>query len=360
MKKKILFVTYSIHGGGSEKRLQSILRGLNREKFEPHLCVLSPSGREADVIPPDVRLHRLPAPMRPASLFLTWHLFKLLKELRPDKIFSVLWSVNTIAAAAARLAGIPAILNEATTPSESVKRYSFPALRKRLISFFYRGAADIITVSDYAAADLVKNFAVPAAAITTVHNGIMAAETEKASLEYNPGTTGHILACGGLNWWKNYSLLIKALAGESGRELVILGTGPLEGRLRDEAAKAGVKLSLPGHKENPYPYFRQAAVFVLTSRYEGFPNVLLEAMACGTPVISVDCPGGIREIIEDGKTGLIVPQENPAALRQAITRLLDDPTLAKRLAEQARVKLATEFTFKKMLTAYERILGEEA
>jgi len=358
VKKKILFVTHAISGGGSEKRLASILRGLDREKFEPHLCVFSLAGGEAAIVPGDVPLHPLVTRLRPSSLFLVWKLYRLIKELRPDKIFSVLWSVNIIAGAAALLAGVPAVLNEATTPSESVKRYSFPFLRKRLVSFFYRRAETVITVSDYAKADLVRNFGVPAGRIVTAHNGIKPAETELAAGEYDPGPAGHILSCGGLNWWKNYSLLIRALAGGKAPGLVILGKGPLKESLEREAEEAGVKLSLPGHKDNPYPYFRKAAVFVLTSKYEGFPNVLLEAMACGTPVISVDCPGGIREIIDDGKTGLLVPQDDPAALRSAIDRILKDPGLAKRLAAAARAKLEEKFLFERMLADYGSVLAK--
>lgn len=356
MRKKILFVAYSITGGGSEKRLASILRSLDREKFEPHLCLFSLTGKEASAIPADIPLHPLAAGLRPASFFLVWKLRALIKEIKPDKVFSVLWSVNIIAAAAAMLAGVPAVLNEATTPSKSVLRYSFPALRARLLRFFYTRAERVITVSDYAKEDLERSFGIPAGRITTVHNGIRPGDTERAASAYDPGASGYILACGGLNWWKNYSLLIKAVTGMPGVKLVILGKGPLEEQLRLEAAAAGVDLLLPGHKENPYPYFKKAAALVLTSKYEGFPNVLLEAMACGTPVVSVDCPGGIREIIENGKTGLIVPQDDPAALRAALGGLLKDAPGAKSLAEGARKKLEEEFLFEKMLAGYSRIL----
>jgi glycosyltransferase involved in cell wall biosynthesis len=356
MRKKILFVAYSITGGGSEKRLASILRGLDRERFEPHLCLFSLSGNEGAIVPADIPLHPLGTSLRPASLFLFWNLYRLIRRVKPDKVFSVLWSVNIIAAAAAMLAGVPAVLNEATTPSESVLRYSFPSLRSRLIAFFYARAARVITVSDYARNDLERNFGLSAGRAITVHNGISAADLEQASLAYDPGPAGYILACGGLNWWKNYSLLIKAMAGIAGGRLIILGKGPLEGRLRQEAAAAGVNLVLPGQIENPYPYFKKAAALVLTSKYEGFPNVLLEGMACGTPVVAVDCPGGIREIIESGRTGLIVPQNDAAALRAALTGLLEDSALAKRLADGARKKLEEKFPLEKMLAGYSRAL----
>ena len=359
MRKRILFVTYAISGGGSEKRLASILRGLDRNKFEPHLCVFSLSGKEAAVVPADIPLYPLKTALHPASLFLTWKLFRLIRELKPDKVFSVLWSVNIIAAAAALSAGVPFILNEATTPSESIKRYALPQIRKKLIAFFYGRSQAVIAVSEYAKQDLERKFGVPPEKIVTVHNGVAAADIESAADAYDPGSAGHILACGGLNWWKNYSLLIKAAAGMPGVRLVILGRGPLEERLRNEAAAAGVDLVLPGHKENPYPYFKNAAALVLTSKYEGFPNVLLEAMACGTPVVSVDCPGGIREIIEDGISGLIAPQDDPASLRGALARVIDDKALAARLAAGGRARLAGIFSFEKMISGYADILEKD-
>ncbi len=352
LRKKILFIAHSITGGGSEKRLASILEGLDRERFEPLLCLFS--GTTADA-PAGIPVRVLKPAGRPASLFLAAQLYGLIREVRPRKVFSVLWSVNVIAAAAAALAGVPAVLNEATTPSESVKRYSFPAIRRKLISFFYSRAQAVVTVSSYARADLERNFGVPAARIVTVHNGLDAGRLREAAAEYDPGVAGHVLACGGLNWWKNYGLLIKALAGEN-RKLVILGEGPMKDVLRREAAAAGVSLDLPGHKENPYPYFAKAAALVLASRYEGFPNVLLEAMACGTPVIAVDCPGGIREIIEDGVSGLIVPQDDPAALKEALKKVMSDRALAGRLAAAGKSRLLERFSFKKMLAGYAAVL----
>lgn len=357
-RKKVLFVAHSIYGGGSEKRISSILRGLDRSKFEPHLCVFSLTGKEAQVLPADVPLHDLRTSLRPASLFLVWKLYRLIKELKPDKVFSVLWSVNLVSAAAAMLAGTPAVLNEATTPSESIKRYPFPALRKTLIGALYRRARSVVAVSDYAKADLVRNFGVPAGKIAAVRNAVRAEEIERAAAEQCPAGEGYVFSCGGLNWWKNYGLLIEAMKGGAGAKLVILGEGPLHDELAAQARDAGVDLELPGHKDNPYPYFKHASVFVLTSLYEGFPNVIAEAMACGTPVIAVDCPGGVREIMEDGLTGRIVPQNDPAALKAAILELRSDKALAQELAANARAALLKDFSFRKMLDGYEKVLAE--
>ena len=359
MKKKILFVTYSIYGGGAERRLRSILEHLDREKFELSLCVFSLTGKETLAVPAGVRVYDLSTGLRPSSLFLFFKLFRLLRELRPDKVFSALWSVNIIVLAAAVLNGIPAVVNEATTPSVSVGSEPFAGLKARLITFLYKKAEAVVTVADSVKKDLSENFKVPERLMTTVHNGISAAAVETAAAAYPPPATGHIAACGGLNWWKNYSLLIAAARGLDGVAVAILGAGPLKARLAEEASAAGVRLLLPGHLDNPHPYFKGAAVFVLTSEFEGFPNVLLEAMACGTPVISVDCPGAIREIIEDGVTGLVVPRHDPAALNGAIKRLLGDRALAMNLAAAASARLKKDFSLEKMVAGYAGILGKD-
>ena len=139
-----------------------------------------------------------------------------------------------------------------------------------------------------------------------------------------------VLGVGRLQRQKDFSALIDAFAlvREKVRcRLVILGEGPLRTEL--EAKVEGLRLTrvvdLPGFVENPFPYFRRARVFVLSSRYEGMPNVLLQAMACGTPVVATDCPSGPRECLENGRYGALVPVGDIEALAGAISRALHAP-----------------------------------
>jgi glycosyltransferase involved in cell wall biosynthesis len=357
VKKKILFVSYSVYGGGAEKRTLAILRSLDREKFEPELCVFSAAPGDAERLPPGVPLHVLSTRLRPASLFLYFKLLALIRRVRPDRVFSALWSVNLIALAAAARAGVPAVVTEATTPSVSVGSEPFSALKAALIRRFYRRAELIIAVADCVKRDLVKNFGVPDGLVKVILNGVDAGATARRAEEYKAPCSGHIAACGGLNWWKNYPLLIKAAARSKVGKVVIAGRGPLRGELMDLAGAEKVGLLLPGHLENPYPYIKAAVVFALTSVFEGLPNVVLEAMACGTPVVAVDCPGAVRELIEDGRTGLIVPNDDPAALAAAIDRVAGDPAFARALAANARAALTEKFSLPCMLKAYEEALS---
>jgi GalNAc-alpha-(1->4)-GalNAc-alpha-(1->3)-diNAcBac-PP-undecaprenol alpha-1,4-N-acetyl-D-galactosaminyltransferase len=124
---------------------------------------------------------------------------------------------------------------------------------------------------------------------------------------------------------------------ERGYRLVILGEGPERAALVDRARRLGIlhALDMPGSQPAPEDWMERASVFVLSSRYEGFPNALLEAMAMGCAVIAANCSSGPREIIRDGHDGLIVPPENAPAIAEALKRVLGDDRLRLRLGESA-------------------------
>ncbi|MBU2530350.1 MAG: glycosyltransferase [Elusimicrobia bacterium] len=353
MKKKILFVIYSIYGGGAEKRTQKIFDNLDRTKFEPHLCVFHLTGKER--LQRDIPVYNLSTKLKPASFFLIWKLIKLILVIKPNKIFSVLWSVNLISIIAAKFTNIPIIINEVTTLSSDIKEYSFCFLRKKLVCFLYPKALVVVAVSEFTKSDLIEKFKIKEDKIITIHNGVDVKAIESFSSEYNVEHKNFILACGGLTWLKNHVLLIEAAAQLENTTIIILGVGKLKEQLAAKAKKLGVNLILPGYLDNPYPYFKNAMAFVLTSFYEGFPNILLEAMALKTPVISVDCPSGIREIINNGETGLIVEPNNKEALANAIKKIMANSEMRKELVQNAYSNLNIKFTLKNMVRKYEEV-----
>jgi glycosyltransferase involved in cell wall biosynthesis len=151
-----------------------------------------------------------------------------------------------------------------------------------------------------------------------------------------------VLGIGRLSREKGFDLLICA-AAEARRpfRLILLGEGPGGKGLRELAGRLGVadRVEFPGFQGNPYAWLRAAAAFVLPSRYEGFPNSLLEAMALGVPCVATRCPTGPEEIVTDDVDGLLVPVEDPGALAAAIDRLLGDPELRERLGRAARERV---------------------
>ncbi len=203
-----------------------------------------------------------------------------------------------------------------------------------------------MTTSTGVADDLAAAFGVPAGRIHVVHNpidldAIAAAAAEPIDAEHaSAWQPPVIVAAGRLADAKNYPLLIEAVALLRARlpaQLFILGTGDREASLRALIAEKQLErvVTFAGFQRNPWQYIARADVFALSSRYEGFGNVLVEAMACGVPVVATSSPG-TREIVTDGVDGLLVDRHEPAALAAALARVLEEPGLRARMAGEAR------------------------
>jgi glycosyltransferase involved in cell wall biosynthesis len=170
-----------------------------------------------------------------------------------------------------------------------------------------------------------------------------------------------IVAAGRLAEAKNYPLLIEAFAilrQRTPASLFILGQGDQEAAVRALIADRGLDgcVHLCGFRRNPWSYMARADVFALTSRYEGFGNVLVEAMACGVPVVATSSPG-TQEIVTSGDDGLLVERHEPAAFAAALARVLDDAVLRRCLAETAR-RHAERYRTESVALAYDRVLTE--
>ena len=187
---------------------------------------------------------------------------------------------------------------------------------------------------------------VPAVAgrVSVIHNAGYDQEVERLALE-EPSlpvpSDPFFLGCGRLTGQKDFQTLLRAfdrIKSEVAGELWILGEGPLRANLEREVVTLGLtgRVRLPGFVKNPFAFMARASTFVLSSRWEGFGNVITEAMACGTPVISTDCPHGPREILEAGQWGDLVPVGDVAALANAMRGSMRDPARARVRADKAR------------------------
>jgi len=172
-----------------------------------------------------------------------------------------------------------------------------------------------------------------------------------------------LLAAGRLDSQKGFSLLIDAFA-EAGRarpdwSLVILGEGPLREDLQRQIEVASIadRVVMPGYVGNVADWYRRASIFVLSSRFEGFPNVLLEAMAFGLPAVSFDCKSGPSDIIRPGVDGLLVKTGDAAALANAMARLMDDGVLRMQMASEA-VAVRERFSEQAVMTQWNRLIAE--
>ena len=225
----------------------------------------------------------------------------------------------------------------------------------------YLAAAHIVAVSEGSRQDHIAAYGLSPAAITTIRNPAVTPAIARLAEEapghpwFGDGGPPAVLAVGRLAPQKDFPTLIEAfrrVCAERPCRLLILGEGSLRGELEGRVRALGLEdcVSLPGWAENPYAFMARAALFVLSSRHEGFGNVLVEALACGCPAVSTDCPAGPAEILEDPE--LLAPVGDPEALARVMLRVLARP--ADRAALRAK---AARFSVERAVDGYERLIA---
>jgi glycosyltransferase involved in cell wall biosynthesis len=346
VRKRVLIFTISLGGGGAEAQALRVANNLDRSRFDVEVAVLRGGGSYEPMLASDVAFHVLGGGN---LLSKAGSLRRLVRRLRPDVLCSFLEIPNLMAAWAARgLKPRPHLVAcVQAPPSITWKGGGWrPALRA-LVSRYYSRAEQIVAISHGVASDIATMAPGAEAHMTTIHNAGVDERVESgAAMPLEPDDVlpgGPLLvACGRLAEQKGYPYLIDAFAlvheEVPDASLWILGQGPDRPAVERQIAdlSLGDSVRLLGFRDNPFRYMAAADLFVLSSIFEGFGNVVAEAMACGTAVVSTDCPYGPSEIITDGVNGLLVPTRDPQALAAAILRVLRDPALKARLAEEGR------------------------
>lgn len=323
-------------------------------KFAARLAALRAAGRNWPLLLRPILTRRR----------MTWALRYLpplaayLAERKPDVLLSGNSWPNLVAIWAGRLAGdhTRVVVSEHTQLSEKVSRRAKEAHWRwlpQLIGRFYAQASQVVAVSNGLADDLARISRLDRSQIVFLPNPVIL-DTLQEQAEApcpHPWLNGDgppvILAVGRLSPQKDFETLVHSFAlvrRQRLLRLIILGDGRERSKLEALVQSMGLTsdISLPGFENNPFAYMHRAAVFVLSSQYEGWGNVLVEAMACGCPVVSTDCPSGPREILGDGRFGPLVPVGDAVALAQGITTCLDEPVSADLLRHRAqRFNVAT-------------------
>jgi len=353
----ILFFTTLLGGGGAEKHLLRIVNNLDRQRFRVSLALATPGGAYEADLAPDVKLYHLTENKGTAALLKSLiPLRQLIKTLQPDILCSVLDHVNIVAMIATKtLPNPPKTVLSIQVPPSIHNRKSRRQLVNRtvlaLIPWIYPQADRLLALSQGVAED-VKSLIPKHTPVEVIYNaGVDKEVLQKAEIplpsEILPQDAKLIVACGRLTEQKGFSYLLEALAEVKKVipvRLWILGEGELQQTLETQIQQLNLSecVELIGFKPNPFQYMAAADLFVLSSIYEGFGNVIVEAMACGTSVVASDCPHGPNEIITDGVNGLLIPPKNPQALAQAIIKVLTNPDLAQQLKENGK-KRAQDF-----------------
>ena len=297
--------------------------------------------------------HLLMAPRPQAPPYLMLRLMALVHYLRresPVVMYAAGDRANLLAVQARRIAGADTrtVVTQRTNMSVHLERNAkrVGRWRARAALWLLRRAclrADaIVGVSDGAAENMSVTARIPRERITTIYNPTVAPALPALAREpldhpwFGAAAPPVILGVGRLVDQKDFGTLVRAFARvrkQRPARLLILGEGKRRPQLEALAAALGLgtDVALPGFVANPFAYMRRAAVFALSSRWEGLPNVLIEALACGCPVVSTDCVAGPAEILRDGEYGPLVPMGDDAALASAILATLDDPPPRPRL-----------------------------
>lgn len=371
-KIKIAFFLPSLEGGGTERNTVNLINGLSKRNFEISLILGYIKGPFVKEVSKEISVINL----NTQHFYLL--LFKFIKYFRkesPDIFVSAFPHINIISIIAKSFARVKTklVLGERTTIScltDSARTFFGRLIAYFLpyfIRFFYPRADKIVCVSKGVAEDLSKIINLPNK-IIVIYNPVISDRIYRLTKEkvFHPWfldkKTPTILAVGRLIKAKDYPTLLRAFNLVSQKKiihLVILGKGEEKERIELLGQKLEISKDIVflGFQKNPYKYMSKASVFVLSSSREGFPSTLIEAMACGVPVVSTDCQSGPNEIIKNGKNGILVSVGDWKSLAEAILKLLNDSNLRKELLYEAK-KETKDFLIEKSVLEYDKLFKE--
>lgn len=364
---KVMFFLPQLGGGGAEMNAVRLASGLLDAGITPIYVVARGHGSYEYLLPKNVEVIILDTGRINSSRLRLIRspgmLAQLIDERRPDVLCPVMVSPALSSLSAMRRTRHKPTTILSIQNSLSVSHEQQPELLSRvelqLIRRQFPAFDGAIALSGGVAAELRRIVPALRDKVVVIPNIGMPLPVQIAeAMMLNQPKTGSnctLLACGRLAKQKDYHTLFQAFTHLSGTnlQLNILGDGDLRQSLMRLTQDLGIadRVAFLGFQQDPFSHMRRADIFVLSSRWEGFGNVLVEAMAMGTPVVSTDCPHGPAEIIKDNQTGLLVPTENPKALAAALQRLIDNPDLRMQLG-QAGQKRAQDFSASQISAVY--------
>lgn len=323
----------SLAGGGAERVMLDLIAAALAQGRTVDLVLVSRHGAFQDEVPAGVNVIDL---RQPRTVTAVVPLARYLRRRRPRALLATLEHANVVALLAGRLAGRTRVsVREANTLSRDLA--SGPARSRAvlwLMRRLYPGAHAVIAVSQGVADDLLATIPVAAARVTVIPNPVITDRLTTGGVEplehpwFAAGAPPVVLGVGRLTPQKGFDVLLRAFARARERRdcrLLVLGDGEDRAMLEGLARELGVHdaVELPGFVANPFPYMRRAGVFVLSSKWEGLPNALIQALALGAPAVATDCPSGPAEVVVGSERAHLVPVGDVEAMGNAIVTALD-------------------------------------
>lgn len=356
--KKILLVTPSFGAGGAERQIARLATHLDPLEFDVFVAQFRGGGTYGSAVPPIGRHQTLCSVGAKSSTVAfwgsIWPLIKMLRELRPDVVHANQNHSNLACAVALALArvGSSLVLGVQNNYEEELKQCRLRPRRlwTRMYRWALERASSIVCLSQGVRSDLVKLLPHLGEKTVMIYNAGLddkALKDSWKSLQNSRERGPLVVTCGRLSPQKDHATLLSSFREVHQQipaaRLWVLGEGPLRSELEALSKRMGLQevVQFIGFQANPFPFMAAADLFVLSSRFEGFANVLVEAMACGVAVLSTDCAHGPREIIQHEVNGVLVPVGDAAAMGTAMVRLLRDDSFRAQLSIQGRERAKT-------------------
>jgi glycosyltransferase involved in cell wall biosynthesis len=328
----VAFFLQDLSGGGAQKIMSGLANELVKRGFQVDFVLVHATGVNLKFLSEKIRV----VDLNSKNTYLCLPaLMRYLKRTRPGVFLSSLDLTNLTALIARKITGVKTRMVIRIEIMESAQQRTFfkKGLEKLLLTALYPRADAIVGISTKVAEDIIDYAKLPPDKVHVVYNPVVTPELlnkakEDAGHEWlKEGQPPVILGAGRLTEQKDFETLLDAFAmlrKKMAARLIILGEGELKSKLESICARYGIEkdVDLHGYVENPYSFMRQSSTFVLSSKWEGSPSVLIAALACGCPVVSTDCPGAVREILADGAYGDLVPVGDAAAMADAIEWVL--------------------------------------
>ena len=379
-----------LNGGGAERVAVHLLNHVDRSRFDLRMALLRRAGpflQDAD----QSRIVSVPefekwldfegsnsGMYRPdrlvAGAWLGRIAFRrMIRSFEPDVAMSFQKGTSLIANAALKPLGAQRprfIVREGNNTLAVIEEEAQGALARgaarRLTAKAYRSADCVLANSRDMADGIQADLGLEPERLRVINNPLDLEQVRRLAAEpvVDPPQRPFLVCVGRLEYQKGQDVLLRAFAGSRARldhDLVLLGQGSMERDLRALAAELGLakRVRFEGFTANPWAWVARARLYVMPSRWEGFPTAAAEALACGTPAVLTDCRFGPRDVVEHGRSGWIIPTEDVAAMAEAIDRLAADEPLSARLRQAGRAR-AERFSLEQMVARYEALFEEQA